>query len=507
MVVISAQTAVRTYSHLIRGRQRAAPVEFIERRSPATGELVAQFANGTPEDARVAASAARRGFDEGAWRRMPGVERGRVLHRWAELIRRDRQRLAVIEVQEVGKPYTTAWAELGVVADMTEWSGALAGQLHGEAINTLGDAYTAMIYREPVGVVLAIIPWNCPAILYAQKVPFALGAGCSVVVKPSELTSGTAIELSLLALEAGLPPGVLHVVTGTGPTVGQVLVEHPDVDMISFTGSTRTARAIEAAPGAALKRKSFELGGKGATIVFADADLDDAVDGALFGVFANQGESCCAGTRLLVEDTIADAFLWRVAERASRLRVGDPFDDRTNIGALIHHDHMERVLSYIAAGRAQGAEVLVGGDRVTDGELERGCFVAPTIFDRVTPENIIFRDEIFGPVLSAMRFADLDEALRLANLTSYGLGDSVWTQSLDTAHVCARELRSGTVWVNTTTDGAVQLPFGGFGLSGHGREKGLGALLEFTEQKTVQIHLGRRAPAYPAAAVNGRGDK
>lgn len=498
MVLTSEQQELRTYAHLIDGAPVAAPTS-IERHDPATGALVARFADGTGEHSDAAAVAARRGFDRGPWRRLTGIERGRVLHRWSSLIRESSERLAIMETQETGKPFAAARGELGVVADMTEWAGALAGQVHGEAFNTLGADSSATVQREPVGVVLAIVPWNCPAILYAQKVPFALGAGCTVVVKPSELASSTAIELSLLALEAGVPADALHVVTGYGSTAGQALVEHPAIDLISFTGSPRTARAIELSPGAALKRKHFELGGKGATIVFADADLDDAVDGTLFGLCANQGESCCAGTRLLVQEAVADEFLTRLVARAERLRVGDPFDADTDIGALIHEAHLGHVLGYVAQGLEQGAELLTGGVRLVDEGRERGWFVPPTILDRVQRDNVVFNDEIFGPVLSTARFAGLDEALDLASATEYGLADSVWTRDLDTAHVMARELRSGTVWVNTTTDGAVQLPFGGMGLSGHGREKGLGGLLEFTEQKTVQIHFGRRTPAYPRA--------
>jgi betaine-aldehyde dehydrogenase len=498
MAATPVPVEVRSYQHLVNGAQRAGGDAAIERLSPVTGELIARYAGGDPDDAHAAVHGARHGFDRGAWPRMTGVERSRVLLRWSELIRANRGRLAAMDTQEVGKPYLHALGTIDAAADLTEWCGNLAAQLHGDAYNTLGQRYTAMVYREPVGVVVAIVPWNAPAVIYAQKVPFALAAGCTVVVKPSEFTSSTAIELSRLALEAGVCEDALHVVTGYGHTVGQALIENAAVDMITFTGSARTARTIATTPGAALKRKAFELGGKGATIVFADADLDDAVDGTLWGVFMNAGEICCAGTRLLVENVIAEDFLKRLVDRAQQLRVGDPFDEQTDLGALIHPRHMKSVLDYIADGSKLGAELLTGGERVVADGLDRGCFVAPTIFDRVDPDNVIFREEIFGPVLSTTRFSDPREAIELANLTSYGLSNGVWTKDLDKAHVCARELRCGTVWVNTANDGAVQLPFGGYGHSGQGREKGAAGIEEFMEQKTVQIHLGRRRPAFQA---------
>jgi betaine-aldehyde dehydrogenase len=495
-VTVTASGKARAYKHLIGGSDRSEGSGQIDRHNPANGELVASFADGTREDAGAAVAAARSGFDRGAWPRLAATERARVLLRWAELIHARREDLAVMEAQEVGKPYLHALAEIDVVVEMTESCAGLATQVHGESFNTLGSAYTAMVYREPIGVVVTIIPWNCPAILYAQKVPYALASGCTVVVKPSEFTASTALELSRLALDAGMPEDALHVVTGGGE-VGKALVEDPDVDMISFTGSTQTARAIEGSPGAALKRKAYELGGKGATIVFADADLEDAVDGTLWGIYANAGESCCAGARLLVEDSVADEFVERLVERTEQLRVGDPFDRDTDLGALIHQAHLTRVLEYVADAEEQGGRVLTGGERLVERGLERGAFLSPTILDRVGPDNVAFREEIFGPVLATTRFSGLEEAIELTNMTRYGLANSVWTQRLDTAHVCVRELRSGTVWVNTATDGSVQLPFGGYGHSGHGREKGLAGLDEFLDRKTVQIHLGRRQPAFP----------
>ena len=488
------ETQVRTYGHLIDDAELTGE-EWIDRVSPGTGELVARFANGSAEDAGAAVAAARVAFDEGPWPWLSGTERARILLAIAGAMRTEAERLARIDAEEVGKPIKLARAEIGAAADLFEFAGSLAHTEHGDAVTNLGPNHTAMVLREPVGVAALIAPWNFPALIYSQKVPFALGAGCTMVVKPSEFTSGTAIEIARLATEAGLPPGVLNVVTGYGNTVGQALVESPDVDFVSFTGSTATGKRIGAAAAQTCKRVSLELGGKGANIVFADADLEDAVDGALFSVFFNTGQCCCAGSRLLVQETIADEFLSELTRRARQLRVGEPHDERADLGAMIHEGHAQKVLDYIASGSEQGAELLAGGRRMS-GDGVRGIFIEPTVFDRVGPAMRIFREEIFGPVLAVTRFAEVEDAIRIANDTSYGLGNSVWTKNLDTALVVARRVRAGTVWVNTTIDARPQLPFGGVKGSGHGREMGQAGFEEFTQPKTCLFHIGKRTPVY-----------
>jgi acyl-CoA reductase-like NAD-dependent aldehyde dehydrogenase len=320
------------------------------------------------------------------------------------------------------------------------------------------------------------------------------------VIKPSEFTSSSAIELVELAHEAGIPAGVVNVVTGLGPTTGEALVSHPGVDVISFTGSTATGRHVAAQAGRDLKRIGLELGGKAANVVFADADLERAADAAVHAAFFNQGECCVSGSRLLVERAVAEDFLDALAARARGLVVGDPADEATDLGPLIHEAHLERVLSYVDVGRAEDAVLVTGGRRLQDGAHAAGCFIEPTIFADVDPGSRLFREEIFGPVLSVARFDGVDEAIRLANATDFGLSNAVWTSDLTTAHRVADGLRSGTVWVNTNIDGAPALAFGGVKASGYGREVGLEGLREYTSSKTVQIRTGERALPFPRRA-------
>jgi betaine-aldehyde dehydrogenase len=488
---------VRTYSHFIDG-EWVKPISgaFISRHNPATGGLVAEFAAGNEQDTLKAVAAARRAFDEGPWPRMSGMERGRVLYRFAQKMRDEAETLALIDVAETGKTIRFARGDIDGAIALVEFAAGLPAQVHGEVYNSLGEKYSATVVREPVGVAGLVVPWNFPALIFCQKVPFALAAGCTVVVKPSEFTSGSALELARMATEAGLPDGVLNVVTGVGSETGQVLVESHDVDAVSFTGSTATGRRVMQSASSNLKKLSLELGGKAANIVFADADLEDALDGVLFGVYLNQGECCVSGTRLLVEDSIAEAFMERLVERAAALKVGDPLDEAADIGALIHADHMDKVLGYIEAGKSEGATLRTGGERLTGAGYDDGAFVAPTIFDDVRPEMQIFQEEIFGPVLTASRFKCAEEAIEKANAVRYGLANSIWTKNLDTAMTVSRALRSGTVWVNCTLEVHPSLPFGGVKESGFGREMGRYGMEEFTEMKNVLYHLGKRTPFF-----------
>jgi betaine-aldehyde dehydrogenase len=487
-------TEVRSYGHLI-GGEETSQASWIERRGPASGELVARFAEGTAADVEAAIAIARHAFDDGDWPHLPGARRARVLLDAAAALGERLEHLARIDAVEVGKPLRQARGDIEGAIGHFEYAAALAHEVHGDAYSNLGPDHLGLVLREPVGVAALIIPWNFPGLIFGQKVPYALAAGCTAVVKPSEFTSGTALEMARIVIDAGVPPEVLGVVTGYGDPVGQALVESRAVDHVSFTGSTVTGSRIAVGAAASQKSLSLELGGKGASIVFADADLDDAVDGTLFAVFFNSGECCVAGSRLLVEESIADEFLARLVEKTERLAVGLPEDERTEIGAMIHEGHLEKVLGYVAAGREEGAALLTGGDRV-GGELAGGNFVAPAIFDRVGPEMRIFREEIFGPVLSAARFEGVEEAITLANQTEFGLGNTVWTKNVDTAIKVARALRSGSVWVNTTLDSAPQMPFGGYKASGYGREMGRAGFEDFTEVKSCVIRTGKREPYY-----------
>jgi betaine-aldehyde dehydrogenase len=490
-------TTARRYQNLINGDWvNSVSGEMIPRRSPATGQVVAEYAAGNEEDAKKAIAAARTAFDRGPWPRITGAERGRFLYRLAEKMRENKERLALIETEEVGKPIRMARGDIDTAIALVEYAAGLAQHMHGESYNNMGETFTAMVVREPVGVAGLIVPWNFPLVVLCQKLPYALAAGCTVVIKPSEFTSGTALEVARLAEEVGLPSGVINVVTGLGGNVGQAIVDSSDVDFISFTGSTATGRKIINGSADNLKRVSLELGGKGANIVFADADLDDAIDGTLFGIYFNQGEVCCAGSRLLIDDKIADQFLERLVERSLQLKVGDPLDEDTDIGALIHEGHMQKVLGYIESAKEEGAKLLTGGKPIIDSECEKGCFVAPTIFDQVKSNMRIYQEEIFGPVLSVTRFQTVEEAVEIANDTSYGLASALWTKDLDKSMMVSRALRSGTVWVNTIINTAPNLPFGGYKASGTGREMGTAGLDEFTEVKTIQFQIGKRDPYY-----------
>jgi acyl-CoA reductase-like NAD-dependent aldehyde dehydrogenase len=484
--------APRSYGHHIAGVESAPTGEVIERRCPGTGDHVATFARGTRDDAERAIAAARTAFDEGPWPRMSGQDRARVLLRLAELMRRDAEGLARIEAEEVGKPIRLARGDVQSSIGLVEYAAALAMTMHGEVHSHLGEDFTGLVVREPCGVIGMITPWNFPLLQLVQKLPFALGAGCTAVCKPSELTSGTTVEMARLVVEAGAPQGVFNVVTGQGSVVGQALAESAQVDFLSFTGSTAVGRRVVEASQGNLKRVSLELGGKGATIVFPDADLDEAVDAAVFANVFNSGECCVSGTRLLVHEDIADRFVAAVSDRVQHVRVGSPLDDDTDVGAMIHAEHLDKVLAMVARAEEEGGKVLAGGGRPAS--VPDGYYVSPTVVDEVAEGTSLFREEVFGPVLAVTRFHDAEEAVRLANAVDYGLANSVWSKNIDVAFSVARQLRSGTVWINTTIDGAPQLPGGGVKASGYGREMGQAGFDEFTELKTVQIRTGRREP-------------
>jgi betaine-aldehyde dehydrogenase len=495
---VTASEQPRRYGHWIGGRETGSP--SIERHSPATGRLLATFAAGNDTDVDVAVKTARAAFEKSGWATRSGAERALVLSAWADFVAADAERLARIEAEEVGKPIKYARGEVGYSVQMIRYAAALAYQLKGDIFNNLGPGALGLVTREPRGIIGMIVPWNFPLVCLIQKLPFALATGCATVIKPSELTSGTTLEVARLAAKAGVPDGLINVVTGSGDPVGKAISLHPDVDMLSFTGSTTVGRQIAMAAAARIIPVSLELGGKGANIVFEDADINQALDGALFGGMLNQGQECCAGSRLLVHESIADGFLEQLVGRAAKIRVGDPLDDATDIGPMIHAQQRRRVMSFIEGAQGAGARTLIGGRPLAGATYDKGHFIGMSILDKVSPQMDIFRREVFGPVLTVTRFRTDDEALALANDTVYGLASGVWTGSLERAHRISAGIKTGTVYVNTYLESAMQLPFGGWRESGLGHEMGLEGLLEFTKIKSTFIKLSGRALALPHTA-------
>ena len=487
---------VRRHHMLIDGKTvDAASGKTIKRESPAhPGLIVGEWPEAGYDDVERAILAARRAFDEGPWPRLSGKERAQFLYRIAALIRAHRDELALLESLEVGKTLAGARGEMEGAADLWEFAAGLVRALEGTTHNELSRDALGLVLREPVGVVGIVTPWNYPLIIGSERMPWALGAGCTVVIKPSEFTSGSTLRLGELAREAGLPDGVLNVVSGYGNPAGQILAEHPATDMIAFTGSQRVGRQIGAFAAPTIKRVGLELGGKGPQVVFADADLDAAADQISGSIFGNQGQTCIAGSRLIVEKSAAQPLTDRLAAIASRVTVGDPLDAETNVGALINMAQLEKVESYVEAGRQAGAEMVVGGSRIGNG----GLFFTPTIFTGVRPDMSIVRDEIFGPVLSVQTFKTREEAIALANDTIYGLSAMVWSLNINNALQTIRGIRAGRCWVNGTREGVAEMPIGGYKQSGQGRELGIKGFDEYSEFKNIYVNLGVSEPWGPA---------
>lgn len=480
----------REFGFFINGAWRRGR-ELFERNSPSHDLPVTRTSRCTPEDVDDAVAAARLAFEDRRWAGLPGGARAGVLLRAAEGIRRRRDEIATWEVLENGKPIAQARGEIDHCIACFETAAGAARLLHGESFNNLGDSLFGMVLREPVGVVGLITPWNFPFLILCERVPFILASGCTLVVKPAEVTSATTLILADILTDAGLPAGVYNVVTGTGRSIGQALAEHRDVDMLSFTGSTAVGRScVHASGDSNLKKLGLELGGKNPIIVFADANLEDAADGAAFGISFNTGQCCVSSSRLIVERTVADRFERILAEKMKKIRVGDPFDPQTQVGAITTAAQNETILGYIAKGKAEGARVLTGGDAL---ECGKGRYIAPTLFSGVTPSMSIAREEIFGPVLSSFHFDTLDEAIALANDTVYGLAASVWSKNIDQALCVTRRVRAGRFWVNTIMAGGPETPTGGFKQSGWGRETGLLGVEEYTQAKSVHIETGDRS--------------
>jgi aldehyde dehydrogenase (NAD+) len=437
-------------------------------------------------DVDKAVHAARVAFETGPWRQATASQRGLLLHRLADLIEKHADELAQLEALDNGKPYSVASAaDLPLVIACFRYYAGWADKIQGKTIPINGN-YFCYTRHEPVGVVGQIIPWNFPLLMQAWKLGPALASGCTVVMKPAEQTPLSALRVGELLVEAGFPPGVVNLLPGYGPTAGAAIANHMDVDKVAFTGSTEIGRLImQAAATSNLKRVTLELGGKSPNIVFADADMDQAIEGSHQALFFNQGQCCCAGSRLFVEEKCYDEFVEKSVARAKRRTVGDPFDKKTEQGPQVDSDQFNKVMGYIDAGKKDNAKLLAGGNRVGD----KGYFIEPTIFGDVQDNMKIAQEEIFGPVMSILRFKDLDEVVDRANKTLYGLAAAVWTRDISKAHAIANSVRAGTVWVNCFDVFDAAAPFGGYKQSGIGRELGEYALHNYTEVKTVTVKL------------------
>ncbi|HKE26766.1 MAG TPA: aldehyde dehydrogenase family protein [Bryobacteraceae bacterium] len=454
--------------------------------NPATGEEICQIAEADSADVDQAVTAARAAFERGPWRKMPASARGSLLNRLADLIEQHTDELAALESLDNGKPYSVAKAvDVAATVACYRYFAGWADKVQGRTIPIDGDffCYTRL---EPVGVVGQIIPWNFPMLMQAWKLAPALATGNTVVMKPAEQTPVTALRIGELIVEAGFPEGVVNLLPGYGPTAGAAIARHMDVDKVAFTGSTEVGQLVmEAAAKSNLKRVTLELGGKSPNIIFADTDLDAAVEGAHFGLFFNHGQCCCAGSRVFVEEKIYDEFVAKSGARASQRTVGDPFDPKTEQGPQVDSAQFDKVMGYIESGRSEGAKLVCGGDRVGD----RGYFIQPTVFADVQDDMKIAREEIFGPVMSIIPFRSVDEVVERANRTNYGLAAAVWTRDIQKALAISNTVRAGTVWVNCYNVLDARAPFGGFKQSGIGRELGEYGLQQYTEVKTVTVKM------------------
>jgi betaine-aldehyde dehydrogenase len=457
--------------------------------NPATGETFAEVAEGDKADVDKAVAAARKAY-EGKWSKMSARDRGRLLYKLSQLIERDAAQLAELETRDNGKPIKeSTYIDLPGVVENFEYFAGWATKIEGETIPVPGQMFNYTL-REPLGVCGQIIPWNFPLLMAAWKLAPALAAGNTVVLKPAEQTPVTALELAKLIQEAGFPEGVVNIVTGYGETAGAALASHPGIDKIAFTGSSEVGKIIARAAAENLTKVSLELGGKAPNVIFADADMDQAVNGAMMGIFFNQGQVCCAGSRIFVEEKAKDEFLARFKEKAERVKVGDPMDKATGMGPQVSAEQLNRIKGYVDIAREEGATVFSGGGSPELAEeFKNGYFFQPTIFSEVDNKMRVAQEEIFGPVSSVITFKDDDELIQKANDTIYGLSAGIWTQNITRAHRFAKAIKAGVVWINTYNMMNAASPFGGYKQSGYGREMGKGALDLYTQVKSVWVDL------------------
>src|SRR5580700_461601 len=483
----STHPKVRQTKLLIDGKWvNAASGKTFETINPATGEVIAHVAEADKADVDKAVDAARQAFENGAWSKTTASERGRLLNKLADLMEQNKEELAALETLDNGKPISDSLnADLPLTIACYRYYAGWTDKIHGKTIPVNGP-YFCYTRHEPVGVVGQIIPWNFPLLMQAWKLGPALACGCTVVMKPAEQTPLSALRVGELILEAGFPPGVVNLLPGYGPTAGQAISRHMGIDKVAFTGSTEVGHMImEASAQSNLKRVTLKLGGKSPNIVFADTDIDEAVEGAHFGLFFNHGQCCCAGSRVFVEEKIYDEFVEKSGARARKRTVGDPFDPKTEQGPQVDQAQFDKIMGYIDSGRSEGAKLVCGGERVGD----RGYFVQPTVFADVQDDMKIAEEEIFGPVMSIIPFKSVDEVVTRANRTNYGLAAAVWTRDIKKALAIANNVRAGTVWVNCYNVLDTRAPFGGFKQSGIGRELGEYGLQQYTEVKTVTVKL------------------
>ncbi len=453
--------------------------------NPATGEVIAKVAAAGTADVDKAVKAARRALEAGPWNTMDAADRGRLIFRLADLIETNSRELASLESLNCGKTIRDSLGDMQGVVNTLRYYAGWADKIEGRTIPVRGN-FLSYTLRQPVGVVGQIIPWNFPLLMLAWKWGPALACGNTILLKPAEQTPLTALRVGELAIEAGFPAGVVNILNGMGETTGDAIVRHPGVDKIAFTGHVDTAKIIQKVAADTLKRTTFELGGKSPNVVFADADMEQAVAGAFHAIYFHCGQCCTAGSRLFVEKKIHQEFVERLAEKSKERKIGDPLDPQTEQGPQVSDEQMKKILYYIDKGQKEGATLLTGGQRFG----KKGYFVEPTIFDNVKDSMQIARDEIFGPVVSVLPFQDLNEVLPRANDTTYGLAAAIWTRDIDKAHTFARNIKAGTVWVNCYHVVDTTTPFGGFKMSGQGRENGEAALDHYTEMKTVTVKLG-----------------
>lgn len=461
-----------------------------DRMSPSHGVLVSQAALGGAAETEAAIAAARHAFDDGRWSLLSGKDRAAVLLRVADLIEANVDAMALLETLESGKPIAQARGECGGAADLWRYAAALARTSSGDSHNTLGPDMLGVVLKQPIGVVSIITPWNFPFWILSQKLPFALAAGCTCVVKPSEMTPSTTAMLAGLLVRAGLPAGVCNIVLGYGNPVGSLMTTHPDVDMVTFTGSTAVGKLIARSAGDTLKKVALELGGKNPQVIFPDADLESAADAVTFGIYFNAGQCCNSSSRIIVHEDIAAAFVARVVALSGRVAFGNPLNEATQVGAIVTAEHGAKIDRYVREAVAAGAEICIGGGSLTVPGVG-AQFYQPTVIRGVTPDMAIAREEVFGPVLSVLTFRTLDEAVALANDSSYGLSAGVWSENVHTCMAFARRAQAGTVWTNTWMDGFPELAFGGMKQSGQGREIGQYGFDEFLEVKSLVMRIGR----------------